>query len=77
MERSLADFIAEEEECLLQKARREIEEENAAWAALSPEQQQAWLDEREARFAGLDQISDDDDAEEGDGDDEEEEEGRA
>lgn len=70
----LHELIAEEEALLIAAATAEREAEDAAWAALTPEERQAIIDARDARYAALDAASDEEDEEEEDdwyGDDEE------
>lgn len=70
----LHELIAEEEALLIAAATVEREAEDAAWAALTPEERQAIIDARDARYTALDTDSDEEDGEEDDdwyGDDEE------
>ena len=47
---SLDEIMREEEDRRLQEARAETAAETAAWAALTPEEQQAVIDAREAKW---------------------------
>lgn len=52
------DIFEEYERELLEKARKEIAEENAKWASLSPEEKQAINKSREDRYKDIPDESD-------------------
>ena len=52
--KTMAELMDEYEAELVAKAKAEIAAEDAAYAALSPEEKQRLVDEREARMAALD-----------------------
>lgn len=56
----LSDLMAEEEALRLAETRRDLAREQAAWAALSPQEQAAIIAAREAKFAD---VPDDEDEE--------------
>lgn len=68
--KTIDELFADEEAAALEKGRAEIAAEDAAWAALPPEQKLAIIADREARYA--DSPDDDEDEDDDDEDDEDE-----
>ena len=72
--KTLDELMAEEEAAALEKGRAEIAAEDAAWAALPPEQKLAIIAAREARYTDIpddeEEGSDDDDQDDEDDEDE-------
>lgn len=73
MTQSLSDIFAEEEARRLAETRVEEAAEKAAWGALTPEQQQAEIDRRAAKYAALDNLPDEDDCDDEDEEQEDDE----
>ena len=72
--KTIDDLFADEEAAALEKGRAEIAAEDAAWAALPPEQKLAIIAAREARYTDIpDDDQDDDDQDDEDQDDEDDE----
>lgn len=59
-QRAEVDWMAEHEAEVLQRSLEELELEAATWRALTPEEQQALIDERAARMAEIDEDEDED-----------------
>ena len=69
--KTIDDLFADEEAALLAKSRADIAREDAAWAALPPEQKLAIIAAREARYTDIpDDDQDDDDQNDEDDEDE-------
>ena len=70
----LHELIAEEEERLIAEAVAEREAEDAAWAALTPEEREAAFKARKAAWGDPDELPEQDEEDDWYGDDEEEDE---
>lgn len=72
--KTIDDLFADEEAALLAKSRADIAREDAAWAALPPEQKLAIISAREARYADSPDADDRDEDDDEDEDDEDQNE---
>lgn len=72
--KTIDDLFCDEEKALLAKSRADIAREDAAWAALPPEQKLAIIAAREARYTDIpDDDQDDNDQDDDDQEDEDDE----